>query len=61
LRALGRLRQKGVAAVEETIQQAKAVLKSVKQYHLFTKQKKEKDRNFSLIPGSDQVRVDCYT
>jgi hypothetical protein len=43
LRALVRLSQKGVAAVEETIQQAKAGLQSVKQYHLFTKQKKEKD------------------
>lgn len=43
LRALGRLSQKGVAAAEETLQQAKAVLKSVKQYHLFTKQKKEKN------------------
>jgi hypothetical protein len=43
LRALGRLRQKGVAAVEETLQQAKTVLKSVKQYHLFAKQKEEKD------------------
>jgi hypothetical protein len=43
LRALVRLSQKGVAAVEETIQQAKTVLKSVKQYQLFTKQKKEKD------------------
>ena len=43
LRALVRLSQKGVAAVEGTIQQAKVVLKSVKQYHLFAKQKKEKD------------------
>lgn len=43
LSALVRLSQKGVAAVEETIQQAKVVLKSVKQYHLFAKQKKEKD------------------
>ena len=43
LRALVRLSQKGVAAVEGTIQQAKTVLKSVKQYHLFAKQKKEKD------------------
>jgi hypothetical protein len=43
LRALVRLSPKGVAAAEETIQQAKAVLKSVKEYHLFTKQKKGKD------------------
>jgi hypothetical protein len=43
LRGLVRLSHQGVAALEETIQQAKAVLKSVKQYHLFTKQKKEKD------------------
>ena len=43
LRALVRRSQKGVAAAEETIQQAKAVLTSVKQYHLFTQQKKEKD------------------
>ena len=43
LRALVRLSQKGVAALEETLQQAKTVLKSVKQYHLFTKQKEEKD------------------
>lgn len=49
LRALGRLAKKGVQGVESAIEQAKTVIRSVKEHHLFAKDQEEKQEVLTRI------------
>lgn len=49
LRALGRLAKKGGQGLESAIEQAKTILRSVKEHHLFAKDKEEKQRVLTRI------------
>ncbi len=49
LRALGNLKKKGVQGVEPAIEQAKTVIRSVKEHHLFAKSKEEKQQILTRI------------
>lgn len=44
LRALGKLKKRGAQGVESAIEQAKTILRSVKEHHLFAKDKEEKQQ-----------------
>lgn len=49
LRALGNLKKKGVQGVESAMEQAKTVVRSVKEHHLFAKAKEEKQQILTRI------------
>ena len=49
LRALGRLKKRGSQGVESAIEQAKTILRSVKEHHLFAKDPEEKQQVLTRI------------
>lgn len=49
LRALGKLKKRGAQGVESAIEQAKTILRSVKEHHLFAKDKEEKQQVLTRI------------
>lgn len=49
LRALGNLKRKGVQGVESAMEQAKTIVRSVKEHHLFAKAKEEKQQILARI------------
>lgn len=49
LRALGNLKKRGVQGVESAMEQAKTIVRSVKEHHLFAKAKEEKQQILARI------------
>jgi len=61
LRALSRLQKKGVQGGEAAIEQAKTIVRSVKERHLFAKGKEEKQQVFSRIIHETEHLMDHTT
>lgn len=61
LRALLKLRKKGVSYVKEGVEQAKQLIKQVKQYHLFAKTKEEKDHLLKLLVRQSEKLIEKTT
>jgi hypothetical protein len=57
LRALLKLKKQGVDAGNAAIEQAKEVLRSVKDYYLFAKSKEEKDESLKRIMQESEVMI----
>ena len=56
LRALKQLKKKGVEYVKEGVEQARQLIKAVKEYHLFAKTKAQKDRLLNrLVRQSEKL------
>jgi hypothetical protein len=61
LRALKNLKKKGVEYVEGAIEQAKEVIGSVKEYHLFAKTKEKKEKLLKRIVGQSEKLIEKTT
>jgi hypothetical protein len=57
LRALVKLKKRGVDTTKAAIEQAKGVLRSVKDYYLFAKSKEEKDESLKRIMQESEVMI----
>ncbi len=61
LRALSHLKKRGVTAVDTAITQGKQVLKTVKHYHLFAKDKSEKTEVLEQLMVQSEQLIECAT
>ncbi len=59
LRALSHLKKRGVAAVDSAISSGKRVLKTVKHYHLFAKEKSEKTEVLEQLVQQSEQMIEC--